>query len=173
MGTNSDVGLSIEQRTAVNKVRRASDEYRNARDTLERQLRDELQQKLVSLMAVRDNEVRIAYAMGVKKATLKRAIGSKDHNTLQNILSIGGALLPENQMITWSGLDTFVLNYVDYLGERVYGSLECSIVTDSDDKIIGFDVVSDTTGDQLGELLDRTTSAGDMSVYGLIVDAIG
>lgn len=173
MGTNSDTGLTIEQRTAVSKVRRASDEYRVARDTLERQLREELQQRLNSLLAIRDNEVRIAYAMGVKKATLKRAIGSKDHLTLQNILSIGGALLPENRMISWNGVDSFTLNFVDYNGERVYGELQCVIVPDSDGKTVGFDVVSDTTNDDIGRLLDQTTSAGDMTVYGLIVDAIG
>lgn len=172
MGTNSDASLTIEQRTAVNKVRKSSDDYRIARDTLERQLREELQHRLLQLQAVRDNEVRIAYAMGVKKATLKRAIGSKDHNTLQNILSIGGALMPEAEMIVWNGADSFTVNYVDYLGERVYGQLFCHLVT-VDDEVTGFDVVGGADNDPIRELLDRTTSANNFDVYKVIVDALG
>jgi hypothetical protein len=172
MGTNADGSLTIEQKTIVNKVRKASDDYRIARDTLERELREQLQNRLLQLQAVRDNEVRIAYAMGVKKATLKRAIGSKDHNTLQNILSIGGALLPENEMIVWNGVEAFTLNYVDYLGERVYGQLFCEVVY-TDDTVSGFEIVGGKDDDQIRELLDRTTSANNFAVYQVIVDAIG
>lgn len=172
MGTNADSALTIEQRTAVNKVRKTSDDYRIARDTMERQLREELAQRLSQLQAIRDNEVRIAYAMGVKKATLKRAIGSKDHNTLQNILSIGGALLPEQEMIVWNGADAFTVNYVDYLGERVYGQLFCQVVT-ADDEVTGFDIVGGSDHDPIRELLDRTTAANNFEVYKVIVDALG
>jgi hypothetical protein len=174
MGTNADSAMSIEQRTAVSKVRIAADNYRIARDTLERQLRDELMLKLQALMAVRDNEVRIAYAMGVKKATLKRAIGSKDHATLQNIISIGGAVgLPESEMITWNGVETFTVNFVDYLGSRIYGSLVCNAVFSEHDTPIGFEVPSGDSADPIWELLERTTGANDFTVYDLIVNAIG
>jgi len=172
MGTNADGSLTIEQKSIVNKVRKASDDYRIARDTLERELREQLQLRLLQLQAVRDNEVRIAYAMGVKKATLKRAIGSKDHNTLQNILSIGGALLPESEMIVWNGVDAFTLNYVDYLGERVYGQLFCEVVY-TDDVVSGFEIVGGKDDDPIRELLDRTTSANNFAVYQVVVDAIG
>lgn len=169
---NLDSNLTIEQRSIVNKVRKASDDYRIARDNLERELRDQLQQRLFQLQAIRDNEVRIAYAMGVRKATLKRAINSKDHNTLQNILSIGGALLPENEMLVWNGADAFTLNYVDYLGERVYGQLFCEVVY-TDDSVSGFEIVGGRDDDPIRELLDRTTSANNFAVYQVIVDAIG
>jgi hypothetical protein len=166
--------MSIEQRTAVSKVRVASDNYRIARDTLERQLRDELTQKLQALMAVRDNEVRIAYAMGVKKATLKRAIGSKDHATLQNIISIGGAVgLPESEMISWNGVSAFTVNFVDYLGARIYGRLFCEVVFDEADVPTGFDVIGSDTDDPIRELIERTTGSNDFTVYEAIVNAIG
>jgi hypothetical protein len=174
MGTNADSAMSIEQRTAVSKVRIAADNYRIARDTLERQLRDELTLKLQALMAVRDNEVRIAYAIGVKKATLKRAIGSKDHATLQNIISIGGAVgLPESEMVTWNGVGVFTVNFVDYLGSRIYGSLVCNVVFSEDDTAVGFEVPSGDTADAIWELLEHTTGANDFTVYDLIVNAIG
>lgn len=174
MGTNVDRNLTIEQRTVVNKVRKASDEYRVARDTLERQLREELTQRLGQLQAIRDNEVRIAYAMGVKKATLKRAIGSKDHNTLQNILTMGGVIggMPESEMITWNGVEAFTVNFVDYLGERVYGQLFCEVIY-TDDVVTGFDIIGGAEHDPIRELLDRTTSANNFAVYQVIVDAIG
>ena len=174
MGTNVDKNLTIEQRTAVNKVRKASDEYRIARDTLERQLREELTQRLGQLQAIRDNDVRIAFAMGVKKATLKRAIGSKDHNTLQNILTMGGVIggLPESEMVSWNGVDAFTVNFVDYLGERVYGQLFCEVVY-TDDVVTGFDIVGGAEHDSIRELLDRTTSGNNFDVYQVIVDAIG
>ena len=174
MGTNADNGLTIEQRTAVAKVRVAADNYRIARDTLERQLRDELTHKLNALMAVRDNEVRIAYAMGVKKATLKRAIGSKDHNTLQNIISIGGAVgLPESEMITWNGVGAFTVNFVDYQGSRIYGRVFCEVVFGDDDTATGFDVVGSDNDDPIHELIERTTGSNDFTVYEAIVNAIG
>lgn len=174
MGTNADSTMSIEQRTAVSKVRVASDNYRIARDTLERQLRDELTQKLQALMAVRDNEVRIAYSMGVKKATLKRAIGSKDHATLQNIISIGGAVgLPESEMISWNGVSAFTVNFVDYLGARIYGRLFCEVVFDEADVPTGFDVIGSDTDDPIRELIERTTGSNDFTVYEAIVNAIG
>lgn len=174
MGTNADNAMSIEQRTAVSKVRVAADNYRIARDTLERQLRDELTLKLQALMAVRDNEVRIAYAVGVKKATLKRAIGSKDHATLQNIISIGGAIgLPESEMITWNGVEAFTVNFVDYLGSRIYGRVYCEVVFNEHDSPVGFDVVGGDTDDPIRELIERTTGANDFTVYEAIVNALG
>jgi len=174
MGTNADSAMSIEQRTAVSKVRIAADNYRIARDTLERQLRDELTLKLQALMAVRDNEVRIAYAIGVKKATLKRAIGSKDHATLQNIISIGGAVgLPESEMVTWTGVGVFTVNFVDYSGSRVYGRLFCQVVFDERDTAVGFEVVGGDVDDPIRELVERTTGANDFTVYETIVNAIG
>jgi len=174
MGTNADKDLTIEQRTAVSKVRRASDEYRVARDTLERQLREELTQRLGQLQAIRDNDVRVAFAMGVRKATLKRAIGSKDHNTLQNILTMGGIIggMPDSEMITWNGVEAFTVNFVDYLGERVYGRLYCEVVY-TDDVVTGFDVVGGEDNDELRVLLERTTLNNNFEVYQVIVDALG
>ena len=125
-------------------------------------------------MAVRDNEVRIAYAMGVKKATLKRAIGTKDHATLQNIISIGGAVgLPESEMITWNGVEAFTLNFVDYLGSRVYGRVFCEVVFDEADVPTGFEVVGSDVDDPIRELIERTTGSNDFTVYEAIVNAIG
>lgn len=174
MGTNADKDLTIEQRTAVSKVRRASDEYRVARDTLERQLREELTQRLGQLQAIRDNDVRVAFAMGVRKSTLKRAIGSKDHNTLQNILTMGGIIggMPDSEMITWNGVEAFTVNFVDYLGERVYGRLYCEVVY-TDDVVTGFDVVGGEDNDELRVLLERTTLGNNFEVYQVIVDALG
>jgi len=174
MGTNADKDLTIEQRTAVSKVRRASDEYRVARDTLERQLREELTQRLGQLQAIRDNDVRVAFAMGVRKATLKRAIGSKDHNTLQNILTMGGIIggMPDSEMITWNGVEAFTVNFVDYLGERVYGRLYCEVIY-TDDVVTGFDVVGGEDNDELRVLLERTTLNNNFEVYQVIVDALG
>jgi hypothetical protein len=174
MGTNADKDLTIEQRTAVNKVRKASDEYRVARDTLERQLREELTQRLGQLQAIRDNDVRVAFAMGVRKATLKRAIGSKDHNTLQHILTMGGIIggMPDSEMVSWTGVDTFTVNFVDYLGERVYGKLYCQVVY-TDDVVTGFDVIGGEEHDELRVLLERTTLNNNFDVYQVIVDALG
>lgn len=174
MGTNVDNSMTIEQRAAVGRVRVAADNYRIARDTLERQLRDELTQKLNSLMAVRDNEIRIAYAMGVRKATLKRALGTKDHATLLNIISMGGAVgLPESEMITWNGIEAFTINFVDYQGSRVYGKLYCNVIVSDTNDAIGFDVVGGDDDDPIRVILDRTTGANDFSVYDEIVNAIG
>lgn len=173
MGTNSDNNLTVEQRSAVNKVRAAADAYRNARDTLERQLREQLQHELSGMLAVRDNDVRVAYALGVKKATLKRALNSKDHATLQNILAASSFVgLPEREMITFMADDTFVVNYVDNNGERVYGHLVCERVL-SDGTVTGFEFVVDDVTDPIRVLLDTTTAAGDVSVFKAIVNAVG
>lgn len=175
MGTNVDASLTIEQRAAVNRVRTASDNYRIARDNLERQLRIELTEKLNSLLAIRDNEIRVAHAMGVRKATLKRAIGSKDHSTLLNILSMGGAVgLPESEMVTWNGVSAFTVNFVDYQGQRVYGRMFCEVVLDAaSGEVSGFDVVGGDANDPIKELLDSTTGANDFTVYDVIVNALG
>lgn len=170
---NSDEGLTVEQRTAVGKVRKRAEEYRVARETLHKRLMEQMVQELAAYQAARDNEVRVAYALGVRKASLKRALGSKDHATLQNILTVGGnVLLPEQEMVENISGDRFVINFVDFQGERVYGRVECVKVV-TDDVVTGFEVVEHPAGDVLWQLLDDTTRVGDMTVYGLIVDAIG
>jgi hypothetical protein len=171
----NDSYLSPDQLSAVSRVRSAADSYRMARVHLERQLREQLQRELSGLLAVRDNEVRVAYALGVRKATLKRAIGSKDHATLQNVLSVGGTLvMPDTSQVSWTDKNSFVLHYVDYAGQRVYGRVE-GYVTLSDGSsgdFVAWDVVSGDVNDPLFALIDSTTARGDLSVYDAISDVV-
>jgi hypothetical protein len=117
----------------------------------------------------------VAYALGVRKATLKRAIGSKDHATLQNILSVGGALvMPDTSQVTWLDENNFVLNYVDHAGQRVYGRVEC-FVTLSDGTtgdFVAWDVSAGDVTDPLYALIDATTARGDLSVYDAISNVV-
>jgi hypothetical protein len=169
----NDNYMTADQRAAVSRVRNASDGYRVARINLERQLREQLQRELSGLMAVRDNEVRIAYALGVRKATLKRAIGSKDHATIQNILSIGGALtMPDSSQVTWIDTNNFVLNYVDYKGERIYGGIECSVVADDQGNFVAWDVALNDGSDPIMALIESTSAAGDLTVYNAVSDVV-
>jgi len=172
MATNSDNNLTVEQRTVLGRVKKYADDYRTARESLYRQLLENMHRELAALQAQRDNETRVAYALGVKKSSLKRALGSKDHATLQNILTVGGTLLmPEQSMVEVHG-DSFTINFVDYQGERVYGRVECVRFV-NDGVTVGFDMVSYADGDLLAALVDSTTAAGDMTVYEAIVHAVG
>lgn len=172
MRQTNDEYMTAEQRAAVTRVRNASESFRIARINLEKQLREQLQRELSGMLAVRDNEIRVAYAMGVRKATLKRAIGSKDHATIQNVLSMGGTLLlPESSQITWLDTNKFIVAFVDVADERIYGRAECAAIYDGND-IVAWDLISTDISDPVVEVITRTTSAGDVSVYDSITDAI-
>lgn len=173
MARNSDDALSVEQRTALGRVKKYADDYRTARETLYKQLVEQMHRDLAAFQAQRDNETRVAYALGVKKASLKRALGSKDHQTLLNILTVGGnVLLPEQEMVSFGAFGKFTVNFVDYQGERVYGRVECEAVY-QDGVAVGFDMVAYPVGDMVATLVDTTTAAGDMTVYEAIVNALG
>jgi hypothetical protein len=172
MRETNDNYLTPEQRAAVTRVRNASEQFRIARINLEKQLREQLQRELAGMLAVRDNEIRVAYAIGVRKATLKRAIGSKDHATIQNVLSMGGTLImPETSQINWVDKNKFILTYVDWRDERVYGNAECSVIYDGD-QVVAWDLVSTNTNDDIVRLVGDTTSTGDMNVYDAILHAV-
>jgi len=73
--------MSVDARLdAVTKARSA---YVLARTTLESRLRDELKKELANLQTQVDIAVRYAYDAGAKKASISRALGTRDHNTLQ------------------------------------------------------------------------------------------
>ena len=172
MRQTNDEYMNSEQRAAVTRVRNASESFRIARINLEKQLREQLQRELSGMLAVRDNEIRVAYAMGVRKATLKRAIGSKDHATIQNVLSMGGTLvMPESSQITWLDKNKFIVAFIDYREERIYGRAECSAIYDGKD-LVAWDLISTDENDAIVDAITRTTSSGDLSVYESITDAI-
>lgn len=172
MRETNDNYLSPEQRAAVTRVRNTSEQFRIARINLEKQLREQLQHELSSMLAVRDNEIRIAYAIGVRKATLKRAIGSKDHATIQNVLSMGGTLvMPETSQFRWLDKNKFILSYVDRNDERIYGNAECSAIFDGDE-VVAWDLISNNINDDVVRIIGETTSVGDMKIYDAILDAV-
>lgn len=172
MRQTNDEYMTAEQRAAVTRVRNASEQFRIARINLEKQLREQLQRELSGMLAVRDNEIRVAYAIGVRKATLKRAIGSKDHATIQNVLSMGGTLvMPDTSQITWLDKNKFIVAFVDVSDERVYGRAECSAIYD-ENNLVAWDLISTDISDPVVDIISRTTSAGDLSVYESITNAI-
>lgn len=64
---------------AVSKARQA---YVLARSTLEARLREQMREELANLQTQVDIAVRYAYDSGESKASIMRAMGTKDYNTM-------------------------------------------------------------------------------------------
>ena len=77
-----------EQDAALEKVRVADKDYRQARGVLEQRFRDEMKQRLSDRVAHRDRAVRAARDTGVAIGKIGRALGTKDFSTV-NVILIG------------------------------------------------------------------------------------
>lgn len=71
----------------LDAVTKAKTNYVLARTTLEARLREQLREELSNMQAQIDLAVRYAYDAGLSKASIMRALGTKDYHTLNDSLS--------------------------------------------------------------------------------------
>ena len=121
---------------AVSKARQA---YVLARSTLEARLREQMRDELANLQTQVDIAVRYAFDSGESKASIMRAMGTKDYNTMnaslertQRVTEIKGT----NPLNSVYSLDDNVLTvqYVNHGQAKANGSAEFE-VTEIDGKV--------------------------------------
>lgn len=78
--------LSPFAKSSLDKVVHAHLAYRVARDTIEKELQVELENRLESYTAERDRAVRLADEAGVPRTQIGKAMGTTNYRTVQEIL---------------------------------------------------------------------------------------
>jgi hypothetical protein len=100
--------------SAVNKAKQA---YVMAKTTLEQRLREQMREELSNLQTQIDIAVRFAYESGESKASILRALGTKDYGTLNGSLERTSGVTevvgddPYNQIFTMMDSETVVVSY--------------------------------------------------------------
>lgn len=109
-------------------VKAAQERLKKARAEVENRLRVLLEAELGELVRARDVAVRKAHEAGVSKAAIKRALGTKDHATVQRILtgadSSAGAISTGEQVVL-VGANECVVNWLEVAGEVVIDPVKC------------------------------------------------
>ena len=82
----NDASKELEQRIRLDAVSSAKERYVVAKSKLEYQLRERLRAELANLQAQIDVSVRYAVDSGCSKASVLRALGTKDYHTLYSSL---------------------------------------------------------------------------------------
>lgn len=124
---------------AVSKARQA---FVMARTTLEQRLRDQMREELSNLQTQIDIAVRYALDSGESKASILRAMGTKDFRTLQASLDrtesvaeiVGADPLGETYSVSDVDFDNRILyvNYVNH-GEEKYNGIASFDIKELDD----------------------------------------
>ncbi len=103
--------------SAVNKAKQA---YVMAKTTLEQRLREQMREELSNLQTQIDIAVRFAYESGESKASILRALGTKDYGTLNGSLERTSGVTeivgddPYNQTFTMMDSETVVVSYSNH-----------------------------------------------------------
>jgi hypothetical protein len=148
----------------VGGVRAAQERLKSARGEVEVRLRVLLEAELVELTRARDVAVRKAFEGGVSKAELKRALGTKDHATVQRILSGASTVsfgTPAEQVALVAPGEC-VVSWVEWQGEVIVDPVRC--VFGRNESGVWFEPVSGE-GSRVVGLLAETLAAGDTSLY--------
>jgi hypothetical protein len=85
--------LNPHAKSSLERVSKADNAYRTARDKFEEQLLQELDIKLVSYVAERNTAVMLADLAGVPRTQIGRALGTTNYRTVQDILEQAGDLV--------------------------------------------------------------------------------
>lgn len=121
--------------SAVNKAKQA---YVMAKTTLEQRLREQMREELSNLQTQIDIAVRFAYESGESKASILRALGTKDYGTLNGSLERTSGVTevvgddPYNQIFTMMDSETVVVSY-DNHGPSGYSGEASFTVKELDD----------------------------------------
>lgn len=116
--------------TRLDAVAKARQAFVVARTTLEQRLRDQMREELTNLQTQVDIAVRYAFDAGESKASIMRAMGTKDYNTMNaslerttGVAEIAGAdPLAEVYSLQVVGNDTYVqVEYVNHGADKLNG----------------------------------------------------
>jgi hypothetical protein len=149
----------------VGGVRAAQERLKLARGDVEARLRVMLEAELVELTRARDVAVRKAFEGGVSKAELKRALGTKDHATVQRILSGGSATVSSvtaGEQVALVAPGECVVSWVEWQGEVIVDPVRC--VFGRNESGVWFEPMSGEGSRVVGLLADSLAS-GDTSLY--------
>lgn len=80
------MNLSVQAKTALDKVVNANVAYKSARERFEAELQQELQEKLKDYVVERNRAVVMADRAGVPRTQIGRAMGTSNYRTVQEIL---------------------------------------------------------------------------------------
>jgi hypothetical protein len=171
--------MDARQEAVLSRVKATSERLRVAKANVEARVREMVRDELAELTALRDAETREAWRVGVSKAAIKRALGTKDHATLQNILAgvDFGVDVVSNQITDFdSAAGTFTLNFVDTPFGVVNGSLPCVFAV-NDFEVAGsrvsFEWLPSYSGDPVAVALTELVKAGDTGVYRSVCEMLG
>ena len=115
---------------SLNAVQKARQAFVVARTTLEARLREQMREELANLQTQVDIAVRYAYDSGESKASIMRAMGTKDYNTMnaslertQGVAQIVGAdPLADVYSLQVVGDDTYIqVDYVNHGDDKLNG----------------------------------------------------
>jgi len=109
-------------------VKAAQERLKKARAEVETRLRVMLEAELLELVRARDVAVRKAHEAGVSKAAIKRALGTKDHATVQRILSGAdstASAIGASEQVVLVGANECVVNWLMLGGELVADPVRC------------------------------------------------
>jgi len=109
-------------------VRAAQERLKKARAEVESRLRVMLEAELADLVRARDVAVQKAFGSGVSKAAIKRALGTKDHATIQRILADAGSSFGTvgtgEQVVLVSDIEC-VVHWLEVDGEVIVDPVKC------------------------------------------------
>jgi glutamate synthase domain-containing protein 3 len=138
-------------------VKAAQERLKKARAEVESRLRVMLEAELGELVRARDVAVRKAHEAGVSKAAIKRALGTKDHATVQRILSGSDSTLgavASGEQVVVVGANECVVNWLMLGGELVAEPVKC---------LFGFSE---------GELWVEPVAGEESSIVGLVREGL-
>lgn len=127
---------------AVSKARQA---FVVARTTLEARLREQMREELTNLQTQVDIAVRYAFDAGESKASIMRAMGTKDYNTMNGSLErtqgvaqiIGADPLADTYFVVHTPLyERLDVNYVNHGPDKFNGQASFEIKTLDDGRIL-------------------------------------
>jgi len=163
--------MDARQEAVLSRVKTTAERLRVAKANVEARVREMVREELSELTALRDAEAREAYSLGVSKAAIKRALGTKDHATLQGILAgvDFGVNVASEQVIGFDKeAQTFTLTYVSTPFGVVTGALPCVFVV-NDYVVAGsrvsFEWLPGASADPIAVAFTELAKAGDTTVY--------
>lgn len=143
--------LKAPQKAQYDRIKLAQARLRNARETAEERARQMIRNELAELEEMRNAEVRDAHAkyetwrknpqgepIGLSTEDIKRAMGTKDHNTVVKIwsgidLSLYQTPAEQPSFDIDYGAMIGTLHWIDWNGERIEGDLAFTIERDEEE----------------------------------------
>mgnify|MGYP006906425564 CR=1 FL=1 len=129
--------LSPHAKSSLERVSKADNAYRSARDKFEQQLLTELDIKLESYVAERNTAVKLADLAGVPRTQIGRALGTTNYRTVQDILEQAGETV---KSVESQGEDNWTVIETSYGWELTVNNLGAGAIS-------GTAVVASVDGD--------------------------